>query len=183
MFLKALNTKATGALHQVAELKKDMKKSENVAHAQALIKKIATKDAAKAKAALAAAPAKPEKFLELLQEQEYPLMEALMEAHDDEDRLQELATTKEANVKLQNKDACACNGAMNMNHHGSSCRDWEGDGSQAWCYVSWACSDATPSAYMSGAKWATCTAALPSVHRATQPVSESQLRSGVDRLK
>merc|ERR1711990_1236494 len=37
MFLKALNTKATGALHQVAELKKDMKKSENVAHAQALI--------------------------------------------------------------------------------------------------------------------------------------------------
>jgi len=164
MFLKALNNKATGALSQVAELKKDLKKSENVVSAQALISKIAKKNAAKTKSASASAtpivpkgsPGKPHSSIELIQESGDPLMEALIDAHDNEDELQDLANTKEATIKRQNNDACACNGAKNMHHHGSSCRDWERDGSQPWCYVSWACRSATPSSHMAGAKWASC---------------------------
>jgi len=64
---------------------------------------------------------------------------------------------KESKVKQAlSKKPCACNGVQNRHGHGSKCKDWEGDGTSPWCYVSFSCMQGTTSRDMSGVKWVTC---------------------------
>jgi len=146
MFLKALDSKTSGALSQVDELKRDIAKSMVVKKKQDAAK--AAKNAAKTPKAAT---------VELLQEEEeYPMS---MESMGAEDQPELLSSSKESNMKLNAKTTCSCNGASNMRGHGANCKDWEGDGTAPWCYVGWGCDHGTPSGHMSGLKYITCTAA------------------------
>jgi len=183
MFLKALNTKATGALKSVDRLKKELAASNAKANAKALavakatnnLKKKLPADAAKTKAAVQAHTAKQaisgHTSLVLLQEQEtvpayFAELEgtAHMNAEHEEQAAHnwklQLQASHEGKMKMRSHGKpCMCQGLSNKDQHGSSCKDWEGDGTQPWCYVSWACSKGTTSSTMARVKWLTCTKA------------------------
>lgn len=163
MFLKALDSKTSGALSQVDQLKKDLAKSMAVKKKQ---------DAAKKQAA--AGPKASQ--VQLLEEGEEYAMS--MESMAAEDQPGLLRTSKESKMKLNAKSSCSCNGASNMHGHGDRCKDWERDGTAPWCYVSWACDRGTPSSHMSGLKYVTC---MSHKHVDEQKKLASMVRTAADR--